>query len=59
MLVEESVKAPTEPVSRRLLLAAALDGDVACVADNASDWMFHCHVLEHQDGGMMSVNRVT
>src|SRR5216684_1412356 len=28
--------------------------DMAFVADNPGDWMFHCHVLEHQDGGMMS-----
>jgi len=33
--------------------------DIAFVADNPGDWMFHCHVLEHQDGGMMSVIRVT
>lgn len=33
--------------------------DVAFVADNPGDWMFHCHILEHQAGGMMSVVRVT
>ncbi|HEX7007051.1 MAG TPA: multicopper oxidase family protein [Alphaproteobacteria bacterium] len=32
--------------------------DVAFVADNPGDWMFHCHILEHQEGGMMSVFRV-
>jgi FtsP/CotA-like multicopper oxidase with cupredoxin domain len=32
--------------------------DVAFVADNPGDWMMHCHILEHQDGGMMSVFRV-
>jgi FtsP/CotA-like multicopper oxidase with cupredoxin domain len=31
---------------------------VAFVADNPGDWMMHCHILEHQDGGMMSVFRV-
>lgn len=31
---------------------------VAFVADNPGDWMLHCHVLEHQDGGMMAVVRV-
>lgn len=33
--------------------------EIAFVADNPGDWMFHCHVLEHQEGGMMSVIRVT
>ncbi len=32
--------------------------DIAFVADNPGDWMFHCHILEHQDGGMMAVVRV-
>ncbi|MDX0177340.1 multicopper oxidase domain-containing protein [Sinorhizobium meliloti] len=32
--------------------------EVALVADNPGDWMFHCHVLEHQAGGMMAVFRV-
>ena len=32
--------------------------DIAFVADNPGDWMFHCHVLEHQAGGMMAVLRV-
>ena len=33
--------------------------EVAFVADNPGDWMFHCHILDHQEGGMMSVIRVT
>lgn len=32
--------------------------EIAFVADNAGDWMFHCHVLEHQAGGMMGIIRV-
>jgi len=32
--------------------------DIAFVADNPGDWMFHCHIVEHMDGGMMSVVRV-
>ena len=32
--------------------------EVAFVADNPGDWMFHCHILEHQAGGMMSIIRV-
>ncbi|MDH5534598.1 MAG: multicopper oxidase domain-containing protein, partial [Betaproteobacteria bacterium] len=32
--------------------------EVAFVADNPGDWMFHCHVLHHQKGGMTAVFRV-
>ncbi|WP_332814041.1 multicopper oxidase family protein [Ramlibacter sp.] len=32
--------------------------DVALVADNPGDWMLHCHILEHQDGGMMAIVRI-
>ena len=32
--------------------------DVALVANNPGDWMLHCHILEHQDGGMMTIVRV-
>ncbi len=28
------------------------------VADNPGDWMAHCHILEHAEGGMMTVLRV-
>jgi FtsP/CotA-like multicopper oxidase with cupredoxin domain len=33
--------------------------DVAFVADNPGDWMLHCHIIEHQDSGMMGYIRVT
>jgi FtsP/CotA-like multicopper oxidase with cupredoxin domain len=32
--------------------------DIAFVADRPGDWMFHCHVVEHQDFGLMTVIRV-
>ena len=32
--------------------------EIAFVADNPGDWMYHCHILEHQAGGMMGVIRV-
>jgi FtsP/CotA-like multicopper oxidase with cupredoxin domain len=31
---------------------------VAFVAHNSGDWMLHCHVMEHQVGGLMTVIRV-
>ncbi len=33
--------------------------EIAFVADNPGDWMFHCHNLEHQLGGMMALVRVS
>ena len=32
--------------------------EIAFVADNPGDWMFHCHIIEHQDTGMMGLIRV-
>ncbi len=33
--------------------------EIAFVADNPGDWLFHCHVLEHMLAGMSGVIRVT
>ena len=32
--------------------------EIAFVADNPGDWMLHCHVMDHQVSGMMTVLRV-
>lgn len=42
-----------------VMLAPRESAEIAFVADNPGDWMFHCHVLEHQAGGMMACIRVT
>ncbi|WP_246669268.1 MULTISPECIES: multicopper oxidase family protein [unclassified Bradyrhizobium] len=41
-----------------LLLLPKEQAEVAFVADNPGDWMFHCHVIEHQESGMMGYFRV-
>ncbi len=41
-----------------VLVAPREKVDIAFVADNPGDWMFHCHILEHQESGMMGVIRV-
>jgi FtsP/CotA-like multicopper oxidase with cupredoxin domain len=41
-----------------VLMAPAERVAIAFVADNPGDWMFHCHILEHQQGGMMGTVRV-
>jgi FtsP/CotA-like multicopper oxidase with cupredoxin domain len=52
------------PVAREewgdtVLLDPRERAEIALVADNPGDWMFHCHVLEHQTSGMMTVLRVS
>ncbi|MGJ3260601.1 MAG: multicopper oxidase family protein [Rhodospirillales bacterium] len=42
-----------------VLMAPKERVEIALVADNPGDWMFHCHILEHQAAGMMGVIRVT
>lgn len=41
-----------------VLMAPRERVEIAFVADNPGDWMFHCHILEHQAGGMMGVIHV-
>jgi FtsP/CotA-like multicopper oxidase with cupredoxin domain len=46
------------PLVDTSLLAPRSSAEIAFVADNPGDWMFHCHVLEHQASGMMATVRV-
>jgi FtsP/CotA-like multicopper oxidase with cupredoxin domain len=46
------------PLRDTVLLMPDETVEVAFVADNPGDWMFHCHILEHQKSGMMGVVRV-
>jgi FtsP/CotA-like multicopper oxidase with cupredoxin domain len=41
-----------------LLVPARESAEIAFVADNPGDWMFHCHVTDHQEAGMMTVSRI-
>ena len=41
-----------------MLLFPNETAEVAFVADNPGDWLFHCHILEHHEGGMGAVVRV-
>lgn len=41
-----------------VLMAPNESVEIGFVADNPGDWMIHCHILEHQAGGMMGVIRV-
>ena len=47
-----------QPLVDTSLLPPRERAEIAFVADNPGDWMFHCHVLEHQASGMMATIRV-
>ena len=49
---------PRRDLADTTLLAPRESAEIAFVADNPGDWMFHCHVLEHQATGMMATLRV-
>ncbi|MEP6565886.1 MAG: multicopper oxidase family protein [Mesorhizobium sp.] len=42
-----------------VLLAPKDTIECAFVADNPGDWMLHCHVVDHQMAGLMTMFRVT
>jgi FtsP/CotA-like multicopper oxidase with cupredoxin domain len=45
-------------VSDTYLIQSDEKVQLAFVADNPGDWMFHCHIIEHQKTGMTSYLRV-
>jgi FtsP/CotA-like multicopper oxidase with cupredoxin domain len=58
VIARDGVKVPRTEWRDTVLMNPRERVDIAFVADNPGDWMFHCHVLEHQAGGMMAVVRV-
>jgi hypothetical protein len=49
-----------EPTEHRLVArAATAQIEIAFLVVNPGDWMLHCHVLEHHEGGMVAWLRVT
>ena len=49
---------PHRPWADTVLLHLDETAEVAFVADNPGNWLFHCHILEHHVGGMAAVVRV-
>jgi FtsP/CotA-like multicopper oxidase with cupredoxin domain len=49
---------PQQPWRDTALVAPGARAELAFVADNPGDWMIHCHILEHQEAGMMAVMRI-
>jgi FtsP/CotA-like multicopper oxidase with cupredoxin domain len=58
ILSRNGVRDARRPLVDTSLLAPRERVEIAFVADNPGDWMFHCHVLEHQASGMMATVRV-
>ena len=54
----DGVAVPHRQWADTVMVAPRETVDVAFVADNPGDWMFHCHVTDHQVAGMMAVLRV-
>lgn len=49
---------PHQPWRDTSLVDPGAKAEFAFVADNPGDWMIHCHILEHQEAGMMGVMRI-
>lgn len=58
LLNRNGVSVPHRQWQDTVLMAPRDTVEVAFVADNPGDWMLHCHVMDHQMTGMMTVLRV-
>jgi FtsP/CotA-like multicopper oxidase with cupredoxin domain len=58
LLTRNGAPVPHTPWHDTALLAPRERAEIAFTADTPGDWMLHCHVLEHQAGGMMGIVRV-
>ena len=58
-VLSSSTSGPCAPlVSDTYLIRPDEKVQLGLVADNPGDWLFHCHVIEHQKSGMTSYLRV-
>jgi FtsP/CotA-like multicopper oxidase with cupredoxin domain len=58
MLTRSGQPVPYRQWRDTVLMSPQETVEVAFVADNPGDWMFHCHVIDHQMTGLMTVIRV-
>jgi len=58
VLSVDGVPRPHREWRDTVLIAPGERTEIAFVADNPGKWMFHCHILEHQETGMMAVIEV-
>jgi FtsP/CotA-like multicopper oxidase with cupredoxin domain len=59
VLSRNGASAPHRQWQDTVLMAPKDVVEVAFVADNPGDWMLHCHVMDHQMAGLMTVLRVS
>jgi FtsP/CotA-like multicopper oxidase with cupredoxin domain len=59
VLTRNGAPVPHRQWQDTVLLAPKDTVECAFVADNPGDWMLHCHVMNHQVAGLMTVLRVT
>lgn len=59
VLSVDGMVAPRREGRDTLTLAPRSRAEIAFRADAPGDWMFHCHILEHQDSGLIGIVRVT
>jgi len=53
VLAIDGVATPHREWRDTVIMAPRQSIDVAFVADNPGEWMYHCHILDHAAGGMM------
>jgi FtsP/CotA-like multicopper oxidase with cupredoxin domain len=56
--IDEQAKAFRGPLRDTLLLRPGEKTSIALRGDEPGRWMIHCHVLEHQNSGLMGVFEV-
>ncbi|WP_395020079.1 multicopper oxidase family protein [Dongia sp.] len=59
ILRRNGIEVPHRQWGDTVLLAPKDRVDCAFVADNPGEWMFHCHVMDHQMTGLMTILRVS
>jgi len=58
VLSRNGVPVPHRQWADTVLIPPKETVDIAFVADNPGDWMLHCHVMDYQVAGLMTVLRV-
>jgi len=55
VLSRDGAEVPHREWRDTVLLGPRSSAEIAFVADNPGEWMFHCHVTDHQMSGLMAV----
>jgi FtsP/CotA-like multicopper oxidase with cupredoxin domain len=58
VLSRDDAPVPHRQWADTVLVAPRQSVEVAFVAESVGDWMLHCHVIDHQASGMMTILRI-